>query len=99
MISSNGEVATNAHVVSDGPGTGRRADAVYVQFADGNQVPAKVVGTDPNRDVALLAAGSQGAAPASLMLPFGRPAMILQVGTGGGDRLSRSTNRRRSRSA
>ena len=60
VISRGGEVATNAHVVTDGPGTGRRADEVYVQFADGNQVPAKIVGTDPNADVALLRVEPKG---------------------------------------
>ena len=60
VVSRNGEVATNAHVVTDGPGAGRRADVVYVQFADGNQVPAKIVGTDPNADVALLRVAPKG---------------------------------------
>ena len=32
----------------------RKAQEVYVAFADGNQVPARIVGYDPNADVALL---------------------------------------------
>ena len=32
----------------------KRASAVYVEFADGNRVGAKVLGHDPNADVALL---------------------------------------------
>jgi S1-C subfamily serine protease len=55
VISSTGEVLTNAHVVTDGQGQSlRRARSVYVQFADSNQLQAHVVGIDPNSDVALL---------------------------------------------
>jgi len=55
VISRGGEVATNAHVVTMGEGSGiRRARSVFVQFRNGNQVPAKIVGQDPNSDVALL---------------------------------------------
>jgi S1-C subfamily serine protease len=54
-ISSGGEIVTNAHVVTTAVGTTlSRASAVYVQFADGNRVPARIVGADPNADVALL---------------------------------------------
>jgi S1-C subfamily serine protease len=35
-------------------GTLHRANNVYVQFADGNEVPARILGADPNADVALL---------------------------------------------
>ena len=55
VISGTGEIATNAHVVTSGQGANiRKADAVYVKFKDGNQVPADVVGFDPFSDVALL---------------------------------------------
>jgi S1-C subfamily serine protease len=55
VISKGGEIVTNAHVVSTlVRGALHRANNVYVQFADGNEVPARVVGTDPNADVALL---------------------------------------------
>lgn len=55
VISERGEIATNAHVVSQGEGKDiKRADEVYVNFADDNQVPAEIVGLDPNADVALL---------------------------------------------
>ncbi len=58
VISRDGEVATNAHVVTMGEGSGvRRARSVFVQFRDGNQVSAKIVGQDPNSDVALLKIG------------------------------------------
>jgi S1-C subfamily serine protease len=55
VISGSGEVLTNAHVVTTGTGARiKRAGEVFVKFADGNQVPAKIVGFDPNADVALL---------------------------------------------
>jgi S1-C subfamily serine protease len=55
VLNGDGEVATNAHVVTTGEGAARRrARQVYVEFADGNQVPAKIVGDDPNADIALL---------------------------------------------
>jgi S1-C subfamily serine protease len=55
VVSDGGEVATNAHVVTDGTGSAiRKAKEVYVAFADGNEVSARIVGFDPNADVALL---------------------------------------------
>jgi S1-C subfamily serine protease len=55
VISDKGEIVTNAHVIADGEGSSlRKAREVYVQFADGNQVPAKIVGYDPNADVGLI---------------------------------------------
>ena len=65
VINSKGEIATNAHVVTDaeaGGGTGpiQEAKRVYVQFADQNQVPAKIVGFDPDADVALLQVNPDG---------------------------------------
>jgi S1-C subfamily serine protease len=57
VLDDKGEIATNAHVVTQGEGrSATRADEVYVQFADGNQIAAKIVGTDPDYDVALLRA-------------------------------------------
>jgi S1-C subfamily serine protease len=52
VLDGQGYVATNAHVIRDD--NLKRATAVYVDFADGNRVPAKVVGDDLNADVALL---------------------------------------------
>jgi S1-C subfamily serine protease len=57
VISEAGEIATNAHVVTDGAAGGgpvHEAKEVYVQFADRNQVAAEIVGFDPHADVALL---------------------------------------------
>ena len=58
VISDEGEIVTNAHVVTDGQaeGTGEinAARDVYVQFVDRNQVEAEIIGFDPFADVALL---------------------------------------------
>jgi 2-alkenal reductase len=55
VLDDSGYVTTNAHVVTQGRASRiRKAREVYVQFADGNQVAARVVGVDPNSDVALL---------------------------------------------
>ena len=55
VISEDGEVATNAHVVTSGRRSRiEKADSVYVKFADGNQVRARIIGFDPFADVALL---------------------------------------------
>jgi S1-C subfamily serine protease len=61
VISAGGEVATNAHVVTNGEGRDiQRAKSVFVKFGDGNQVPAQIVGTDANSDVALLRVKAAG---------------------------------------
>ena len=58
VLNEEGEIATNAHVVTDGQANGggdiNAASEVYVQFPDRNQVEAEVVGFDPYADVALL---------------------------------------------
>jgi S1-C subfamily serine protease len=61
VISGDGEIATNAHVVTSGTGGSiREARNVYVKFPDGNQVGAKVLGYDPFADVALLKVNPAG---------------------------------------
>ncbi len=55
VLNGAGEIATNAHVVTEGTGGSiEKAEEVYVAFADGNEVSAKIVGFDANTDVALL---------------------------------------------
>ncbi len=79
MVSRNGEIATNAHVVTTGEGDEiERADTVYVEFADGNQVEAKIVGHDPNADIALLKVDPRGLTLRPL--PLARSDAV-QVGT------------------
>ena len=61
VLNGEGEIATNAHVVSTGEGEAvKRAQEVYVEFADRNQVEAKIVGVDPNADIALLKIDPEG---------------------------------------
>jgi S1-C subfamily serine protease len=79
VVSRNGEIATNAHVVTTGEGDQiRRASQVYVEFADGNQVEAKIMGHDPNADIALLKVDPKGLTLRPL--PIGRSDAV-QVGT------------------
>ena len=85
VIDGEGYIATNAHVVTTDRGdTTERADQVYVEFSDGNRVPARIVGHDPNADVALLKVEPDGplahaAAARRVRLDRGR-------GAGRGDR-------------
>jgi S1-C subfamily serine protease len=60
VVSGDGLVMTNAHVVTNSATSGvqpqdvKKADAVYVRFADQQQVPAQIVGFDLFADVAVL---------------------------------------------
>jgi S1-C subfamily serine protease len=56
VVSPDGEILTNAHVVTTAGqgGATRRARTVYVQFADGDRVPARIVGYDLFDDVAVV---------------------------------------------
>ena len=61
VIDDDGHIATNAHVITDGTGSKiAKADEVYVQFTDGNQVPAKIIGFDPNADVGVVKVDPEG---------------------------------------
>jgi S1-C subfamily serine protease len=61
VLNGEGEIATNAHVVTTGEVPDlREARTVYVEFADGNQVEAEVRGYDPESDIALLKIDTEG---------------------------------------
>jgi S1-C subfamily serine protease len=61
VIDDKGYIATNAHVITNGTGSKlTKAREVYVQFPDGNQVGADVVGYDPNADVGLIKVNPKG---------------------------------------
>lgn len=47
VISEDGFVVTNNHVIEG-------ADEILIEFFEGQELPAKVIGTDPNTDIALL---------------------------------------------
>ncbi|MFE0772556.1 S1C family serine protease [Streptomyces sp. NPDC058861] len=60
IITSDGEVVTNNHVISG-------ASEITVRLADGSTYPAEVVGTDPDKDLALIELkGASGLKAASL---------------------------------
>jgi S1-C subfamily serine protease len=61
VLDEQGEIVTNAHVVTD-ESSGERVAAknVYVEFPDRNVVPAQIVGFDPFNDVALLKVAPKG---------------------------------------
>ena len=65
LVSSDGEILTNAHVVtSGGAGNGggkiTPAKEVYVELADRNRVPAEILGFDGDSDVALIKIDTSG---------------------------------------
>ena len=61
VLDGDGFIATNAHVVTTARGDRSvEAERVFVEFSDGNRVPAEIVGHDPNADVALLKVDPDG---------------------------------------
>ena len=55
VLNDDGEVVTNAHVITNGEGENRTAaDRVFIEFKDGNIIPAEILGFDPFSDVGLL---------------------------------------------
>jgi len=59
VVSKEGEVVTNAHVVTtggnlNGGGSPKEAKQVFVEFGDRNRVPAEIVGFDADSDLALI---------------------------------------------
>lgn len=60
VLSADGEIVTNNHVVSG-------AAEIQVTMSDGKKYPAKIVGTDPDKDLALIKLqGASGLKPATL---------------------------------
>ncbi|MEA2441297.1 MAG: hypothetical protein QOH76_2721 [Thermoleophilaceae bacterium] len=78
VLDGEGYIATNAHVVRGSLPKLTRASTVYVKFADGNRVLAKVVGDDLNADVALLKVNPAGLTLTPLSLGSSRS---LSVGS------------------
>ncbi|MHA6325494.1 Do family serine endopeptidase [Roseivivax sp. CAU 1753] len=56
VISEDGFVVTNNHVIEG-------ADEILIEFFSGLELPAKVIGTDPNTDIALLKVEADMALP------------------------------------
>jgi len=95
VLDGEGYIATNAHVVTTGePPDRSRAKEVYVEFSDGNRVKAKIIGEDPNADVALLKVDPAGLSltplglGSSLDLRVGQP--VAAIGSPFGERQSLS---------
>ena len=76
VLDGDGYVATNAHVVLGEAPKFDRARNVYVAFADGNRVPAKIVGTDLNADVGLLKIDPEGLRLTPLQLGSSRNLVV-----------------------
>jgi S1-C subfamily serine protease len=80
VLDGEGYIATNAHVVTDDKG--KPAKDVFVQFGDGNRVPATIKGTDKDSDVGLLKidpSDLRGPNVKLVPLPFGSTE-VLAVG-------------------
>ncbi|WP_050931626.1 Do family serine endopeptidase [Aestuariivita boseongensis] len=61
VISEDGYLVTNNHVIEG-------ADEILIEFFNGDELEATVVGTDPNTDIALLKVEADGPLP---FVPFG----------------------------
>lgn len=61
VLSSNGHIVTNNHVVT--AGGNRMADKILVKFSDGTTAEAKVIGTDKRSDIAVLQVKHAGLTP------------------------------------
>jgi serine protease Do len=59
VISADGYIVTNNHVVSGGP-NGNAADKVTVTMSNGKEYTAKIIGRDPTSDIALLKIDASG---------------------------------------
>ena len=95
VLDGEGYVATNAHVVTEGQGSDlKRANDVYVEFADGNRVDARIIGDDPNADVALLKIDPGGLSLTPIRLGSSRSlhvgAPVAAIGSPFGERQSLS---------
>jgi len=69
VISEDGFIVTNNHVIEN-------ADEIMVEFRDGSELPATVIGTDPNTDIAVLKVEPEG--PLTFV-PFG-DSDVMRVG-------------------
>jgi serine protease DegS len=59
IIREDGYILTNAHVIAD-------ADEIVVAFADGRTLSAEIIGTDPETDLAVIHAATNGLSPIKL---------------------------------
>jgi len=88
VVSSEGYILTNNHVIE-------QADEIEVALADGRKVPARIVGSDPESDLAVLRVEAGGKLPAivfgksdelrvgDVVLAIGNPFGVGQTVTSG----------------
>ena len=69
-------------VTTDRGDSTERAEQVYVEFSDGNRVPARIVGHDPNADVALLKVDPEGLSLTPLRLGESESIAVGRAGRG-----------------
>jgi serine protease Do len=69
VISEDGYIVTNNHVIAG-------ADEILIEFRSGQELPAEVIGTDPNTDIAVLKVSPDAALP---FVPFG-DSNVMRVG-------------------
>jgi len=74
VYDAQGHIVTNNHVVRD-------ADEVQITFSDGRTVPAEIVGTDPDSDLAVLKVDAESLQPLPLgdsdALRVGQPVVAI----------------------
>jgi S1-C subfamily serine protease len=80
VVSRDGTILTNAHVITNAGEAGsgaavKPASSVYAEFPDGDRVPATIVGWDVYADVGVIrvAPGAHALAP----LPLGRSSQVV----------------------
>jgi serine protease DegS len=59
IVREDGYILTNRHVIAD-------ADEILVAFSDGQTTTAKIIGTDPETDLAVIEANAKGLKPIEL---------------------------------
>ncbi|MET0426156.1 MAG: trypsin-like peptidase domain-containing protein, partial [Actinoplanes sp.] len=88
VVSADGYVITNDHVVEGG------GDAMSVSFSDGSTAKAKLVGRDPESDIAVIKVAKSGLTPVAIgnsdsaavgdpVLAFGSPLALVNTVTYG----------------
>ncbi|GIE39155.1 S1C family serine protease [Actinoplanes lobatus] len=88
VVSTDGYVITNDHVVEGAD------ESLSVSFSDGSTAPAKLIGRDPESDVAVIKVAKSGLTPVSLgnsddiavgdpVLAFGSPLALVNTVTQG----------------
>jgi serine protease Do len=64
IVTNEGHIITNSHVVSDGEGN--QVDQIEVQLSDGRTSKARLIGTDSQLDIAVLKIDNPGVKPLKL---------------------------------